>query len=383
MSCARVAGGRGLPYDAPAGGRDRTAARARPTPEVPARVDERLHTVMNELATLGSPENRAGMARYGINVSQAFGVSVVELRTIAKRLGTDHELALGLWETGNHEARILAAMVDDPAQVSGEQLEAWVSAFDSWDLCDQVCSNLFDRTSAAYAKAAEWAGRDEEFVKRAGFALMAALSVHDKAADEAAFLAFLPLVEREAGDERPYVKKAVNWALRQIGKRDRALNRAAIATAERVRAQGSRSARWIASDALRELLSDKVQQRLEGGRGRTATLVATPGALGPHCRSTTGGVSLPRGDTPWRPLLSRGRERATASGDVAGGVSWPYRCREAPWADAGSHGSSVASRGCVPIAARCSRWPSPSWLRSSCSMSLYPAIPSPASISCR
>ncbi len=230
-------------------------------------MDERLHTVMNQLATLGSPENRAGMARYGINVSQAFGVSVVELRTIAKRLGIDHELALLLWETGNHEARILAAMVDDPAQVGGEQLEAWVSAFDSWDLCDQVCSNLFDRTSAAYAKAAEWAGRDEEFVKRAGFALMAALSVHDKAADDAAFLAFLPLVEREAGDERQYVKKAVNWALRQIGKRDRALNRAAIATAERVRAQGSRSARWIASNALRELLSDKVQQRLEGGRG--------------------------------------------------------------------------------------------------------------------
>jgi 3-methyladenine DNA glycosylase AlkD len=238
----------------------------RPEPREPEPMDERLQETMSELAALGSAENRAGMARYGINVADAFGVSIPELRRIAKRLGTGHELALALWETGNHEARILAALVDDPAQVSGEQLEAWVSAFDSWDLCDQVCSNLFDRTSAAHAKAAEWAGRDEEFVKRAGFALMAALSVHDKTAGEAAFLAFLPLIEREAGDERPYVKKAVNWALRQIGKRDRALNRAAIDTAERVKAQGSRSARWIANDALRELLSDKVQQRLASGR---------------------------------------------------------------------------------------------------------------------
>lgn len=229
-------------------------------------MDERLEKVMSDLTALGSPKNRTGMARYGINVEDAFGVSVYELRKIAKRLGTDHELALALWETGNHEARILASMVDEPVRVSGEQLEAWVSAFDSWDLCDQVCSNLFDRTSEAHAKAAEWAGRDEEFVKRAGFALMAALSVHDKASDEAAFLAFLPLVEREAGDDRPYVKKAVNWALRQIGKRNRVLNRAAIETAERVKAQGSRSARWIANDALRELLSDKVQERLASGR---------------------------------------------------------------------------------------------------------------------
>jgi 3-methyladenine DNA glycosylase AlkD len=234
--------------------------------EVAERVDERLTDAMSELAALGSPENRAGMARYGIKVDDAFGVSVYELRKIARRLGRDHELALALWETGTHEARILAAMVDEPSRVSDEQLEAWVADFDSWDLCDQVCSNLFDRTPDAYAKASAWAGREEEFVKRAGFALMAALSVHDKAADDASFLAFLGLVEREADDDRPYVKKAVNWALRQIGKRDRALNRAAIATAERVKAQGSRSARWIANDALRELLSDKVQRRLASGR---------------------------------------------------------------------------------------------------------------------
>jgi 3-methyladenine DNA glycosylase AlkD len=166
-------------------------------------MEERLVQVMNELAALGSPENRAGMARYGINVRDAFGVSVNDLRKMARRLGADHGLALALWETGNHEARILASMVDEPAAVTREQLESWVRAFDSWDLCDQVCSNLFDRTSEAHRRAREWAGRDEEFVKRAGFALMAALSVHDKEADDEAFLAFLPLVEREAGDDSP------------------------------------------------------------------------------------------------------------------------------------------------------------------------------------
>jgi 3-methyladenine DNA glycosylase AlkD len=228
-------------------------------------MDDRVHNVMRELAALGSDENRAGMARFGINVENAFGVSVNELRRVARELGTDHRLALELWKTGSHEARILAGMVDDPREVTPEQLEAWVACFDSWDVCDQVCANLFDRTSHAYHKTTVWAGRDGEFVKRAGFVLMAVLSVHDKAADDAAFLAFLRVVESEAGDDRPYVKKAVNWALRQIGKRDSALNRAAIETAERIRAQGSRSARWIANDALRELKSERVRQRLKAG----------------------------------------------------------------------------------------------------------------------
>ena len=226
----------------------------------------RCASVLARLEAMGSESNREGMARYGINTANAFGVSVYVLRALAKELGTDHELALRLWATGNHEARVLAGMVDHPALVDEEQLEAWVAGFDSWDLCDQVCSNLFDRTRFAHEKAAAWPARDEEFIKRAGFALMAALAVHDKAAADEAFLAFLPLIEREAVDGRNFVKKAVNWALRNIGKRNPALNKAAVETAERIRDQGSRPARWIATDALRELRSEKVQARLRSER---------------------------------------------------------------------------------------------------------------------
>ena len=217
------------------------------------------------------------MARYGINVENAFGVSVYELRKVARSLGTDHELALALWATGNHEARLLACFVDDPAMVTEEQVEAWASDFDSWDICDQATTSLFDRTKHAWAKAAEWAKRDEEWVKRGGFALMAGLAVHDKTATNQAFESLLPLIERGAWDDRNFVKKAVNWALRNIGKLNRALNAAAIACAERIRDSANlraggerggdpptRSARWVAVDALRELTSDKVQSRLKG-----------------------------------------------------------------------------------------------------------------------
>jgi 3-methyladenine DNA glycosylase AlkD len=217
------------------------------------------------------------MARYGINVENAFGVSVYELRKLAKRLGTDHELALALWATGNHEARLLACFVDDPAAVTESQLEAWVRDFDSWDVCDQATTSLFDLTKHAWSKAADWAGRDEEWVRRAGFALMAGLAVHDRSATDRQFLKLLPLIERGSSDERNFVKKAVNWALRNVGKRNGALNAAAIACATRIltaanrRAGGerggdpaARSARWVASDALRELASDKVRARLEG-----------------------------------------------------------------------------------------------------------------------
>jgi 3-methyladenine DNA glycosylase AlkD len=197
---------------------------------------------------------------------------------MARELGRDHRLAQELWATGVHEARLLAVFVDEPARVTPEQAEAWAAEFDSWDLCDQCCSNLFDRADFAYEKAAEWSGRDEEFVKRAGFALMAVLAVHDTKADDARFLEFLPIIEREAADERHYVKKAVNWALRQIGKRNLRLNRYAIATAQEVHVSGlktrstdnlgSASARWIASDALRELKSEAVQTRLREREGR-------------------------------------------------------------------------------------------------------------------
>ncbi|HEY5386785.1 MAG TPA: DNA alkylation repair protein [Thermoleophilia bacterium] len=234
---------------------------------------ERLTVVMDELAAQASDESRAGMARYGINVGHAFGVSVYELRRMAKGLGTDHDLALALWDTGNHEARMLAGMVDDPAAVSESQMDAWAAAFDSWDVCDQVTSNLFDRTPFAYGKVSEWSAAEDEWVKRAAFATAAALAVHDKTAPDERFLAILELVRRDAGDGRNFVKKAVNWALRNIGKRNAVLHAAAIQTAEAILASAealaaadrrdpaARSARWVARDALRELRSDKVLRR--------------------------------------------------------------------------------------------------------------------------
>ncbi len=229
-----------------------------------------------ELRAMGSEEVRAGMARYGINVADAFGVSVYELRKVAARLGTDHELALALWATENHEARLVACFVDDPAAVTGEQMEAWAREFDSWDVCDQATTSLFDRTAFAWQKATAWAAREEEWVKRAGFALMAGLAVHDASAGDARFTELLPLIERGATDDRNFVKKAANWALRNIGKRNAVLHAAAMACAARIlteanrRAGGerggdpaARSARWVATDALRELGSAKVRARVE------------------------------------------------------------------------------------------------------------------------
>jgi 3-methyladenine DNA glycosylase AlkD len=202
------------------------------------------------------------MSRFGINPERALGVRIPDLRRLARELGPDHGLALALWRTGVHEARILASMVDEPHRVTEGQAERWVRDFDSWDLCDQVCGNLFDRTPWAVETAARWTGRDEEFVKRAGFALMAWRAVHDKASPDREFVDFLPAIEREAGDPRNYVKKAVSWALRQIGKRNRRLHAAAIRTAERIARRGSPPARWVASDALRELRSDRVAERM-------------------------------------------------------------------------------------------------------------------------
>lgn len=222
-----------------------------------------IDAILCRVKSRAKPGSREGMARFGIRVDNAFGVSIYELRKIAKELGTDHELALGLWETGNHEARILAGMIDDPALVTEMQMERWARDFNSWDMCDQVCSNLFDRTKYGYKKAIEWTKRDEEFVKRAGFVLMAALSVHDKHAADSKFEKFLPIIERHATDERNFVKKAVNWALRQIGKRNVHLNKKAIDIAERIGKTESKAARWIAKDALKELRSDKVRKKLQ------------------------------------------------------------------------------------------------------------------------
>jgi 3-methyladenine DNA glycosylase AlkD len=224
--------------------------------------------VIEELRAMADPSQLAGMARFGIATEGTLGgISLPTLRAMAKRLGKDHRLAADLWASGIHEARVLAALVDDPALVTEGQMEAWAADFDSWDVVDGACSSLFDKTPFAWTKAVEWSSREEEFVKRAGFAMMAALSVHEKKAPDSAFVALLLVIEREAGDPRNFVRKAVNWALRQIGKRNVALNAAAIEAAERIHRDGPRPAKWVASDALRELRSEPVQRRLTRARG--------------------------------------------------------------------------------------------------------------------
>ncbi len=219
--------------------------------------------VLNRLRALSNPDAVAGMARFGINPEDSLGVSIPNLRKMANEIGRNHRLAQELWSSRIHEARILAAMVDDPEMVTERQMEEWVRDFDSWDVCDQCCSNLFDKTRLAHRKAIEWSSRKEEFVKRAGFVLMAALAVHDKMADDTKFERFLPIIRRESSDDRNFVKKAVNWALRQIGKRNRHLNRLAIGMAKKIRAIDSKAARWIATDALRELTNAKVRRKLQ------------------------------------------------------------------------------------------------------------------------
>ncbi|HUW43005.1 MAG TPA: DNA alkylation repair protein [Thermoplasmata archaeon] len=213
----------------------------------------RCEEIIKKLEKEANPINVAGMTRFGINPDKTLGVSIPFLRKLAKEL----------WLSGIHEARILAGLIDDPDRVTERQMDRWVEDFDSWDVCDQVCSSLFDKTGFAYEKAFEWTSRDEEFVKRAGFVMMAALSVHDKKSSDKEFERFLPIIVREAKDERNYVRKAVNWALRQIGKRNGRLNIKAIQTAEKIRRIDSKSARWIASDALRELRSEAVKKRLD------------------------------------------------------------------------------------------------------------------------
>ena len=218
--------------------------------------------VITELKANANPSAVKGMAKFGINPTNTLGVSIPKLRGIGKWIGRDHDLALRLWDSGIHEARILASLVDNPEQVDEEQMDRWVENFDSWDICDQVCSNLFDKTVLAHRKAKEWAGREEEYVKRAGFVLMATLAVHDKSAGNRDFEVFFSLIKAKSTDERNFVRKAVNWALRQIGKRNLALNRKAIALAKEIQKLDSRSARWVASDALRELNDEKTIIRL-------------------------------------------------------------------------------------------------------------------------
>jgi len=218
--------------------------------------------VLDELQSKAKPEQLKGMAKYGIAVEQRLGVSVPDMRKLAKELGRDHKLALGLWGTGIAEARIVAGMVGDPAKLTEEQTEEWVKGINSWDVCDQVCMNLFEKNQLAWKKIIDWSEREEEFVKRTAFSLIACLAWHDKKVSDDRFIELLPIIIREATDERNFVKKAVNWALRNIGKRNLDLNEAAINTAKEIQQLDSKAARWIAADAIRELESDAVQSRL-------------------------------------------------------------------------------------------------------------------------
>ena len=222
---------------------------------------------IDELHALADPTRLPGMTRVGINTQRAIGVSIPHLRKLGRRLGPDHDLALDLWDTGIHEARILASIVDDPAEVTLEQMEMWAADFDSWDLCDQVIGNLFDRTPFAMQAARAWTKRDEEFVKRAGFTLIATRAVHDRTSPDRSFAAWFPAIRRGAADDRNYVKKAVSWALRQIGKRNLALNEAAIVEAETLAASAVTCTRWVGRDALRELRLDETQRRLRARAG--------------------------------------------------------------------------------------------------------------------
>jgi 3-methyladenine DNA glycosylase AlkD len=240
--------------------------------ELPREPKALCSDIIAQLVALSNPENVEGMARYGITPENALGVTMPVVKRLAseakRELGRDgalrHELAQALWDTRWREARLCAAFIEDPKQVTPAQMDAWVSEFDSWDICDGVCTHLFDRTPEAWDKAIAWSARPEEYVKRAGFVVVVGLAVHDKRAADDRFSAFLPVIERECTDERNFVKKAVNWTLRAIGKRTPALNGEAVACARRVleRHASSASARWIARGALRELESRAVRERL-------------------------------------------------------------------------------------------------------------------------
>jgi 3-methyladenine DNA glycosylase AlkD len=229
----------------------------------PAKVEE----VLAFLERKGSKKNVDGMARYGIVAKKVFGVSVGTLRDHAKKIGRSHELAAALWDTEWYEARMLASFVDEPARVTPAQMDRWARDFDNWAICDTICFHLFDKTPHAWAKVEKWCDRREEFVKRAAYALLASLSVHDKKAPDEPYLDGLKMIERAATDDRNFVKKAVNWALRSIGKRNAALNAAAVAVSRRLADATQPAARWVGKDALRDLTSAAVTRRL-AARGK-------------------------------------------------------------------------------------------------------------------
>jgi 3-methyladenine DNA glycosylase AlkD len=222
--------------------------------------------IILKLQSRSNPENVKGMARYGINPKNNLGISIYQLRPLAKEIGRNHPLALKLWDSKIHDARLLACFIDDPKKVTADQMDTWAEDFDSWDICDQACTSLFDLSPLAYEKVYQWADHEKEFVKRGAFSLIAGLAVHDKTATDKKFEDFLPIIIKHSVDERNYVKKAVNWALRNIGKRNLHLNKRAIETAKEIQKINSKSARWIASDAIRELTSDRIKRKFVSKR---------------------------------------------------------------------------------------------------------------------
>lgn len=223
-----------------------------------------VEDVLGRLQSKANPDQLEGMTKYGMVVESRLGVPVPDMRKIAKELGQDHELALELWQTGIAEARIVAVVVGNPKRLTEEQMDDWVKDINSWDVCDQVCMNLFEKTPLAWKKIIDWSSREEEFVKRTAFSLIACLAWHDKKTEDEKFIELLPVITQGATDGRNFVKKAVNWALRNIGKRNQNLNKAVIDDAKEIQRLDSKAARWIATDAIRELESEAVQRRLKG-----------------------------------------------------------------------------------------------------------------------
>ena len=220
--------------------------------------------IIKKLKSLSNPENIAGMARFGLSSKKTIvlGIKKPAMDKIVKAVGRNHQLALKLWDSKIYEARVLAALIAESKIMTNTQIEKWIGQFDNWGVCDNACMNLFDKIPDAYKKAKKWTGQPKEFVRRTGFALMASLAVHDKKATDSEFIKFFPLIKKYSTDERNYVKKAVNWALRQIGKRNKNLNKEAIKVARQISKIESKAAKWIAGDALRELTSEAVQKRL-------------------------------------------------------------------------------------------------------------------------
>ena len=214
--------------------------------------------ILKQLKELANPEIAEAKRNRGSLANNAYGIMVKNLKIIAKEIGTNHSLALKLFKSGIHEAKKLASMIDDPKKVTESQMETWVKKFDAWDICDCCCSSLFVKTSFAYKKIFEWSSREKEYEKRAAFTLMAHLVFHDKTSNDNKFEKFFPIIKRESIDERNFVKKAVNWALRQIGKRNINLNKKAITTAKEIKKINSKSAQWIANNALNELTKEKI-----------------------------------------------------------------------------------------------------------------------------